>query len=202
MVSTARFFKEHGAAIRPGDQTDHRQRMQGAYGTVRDNWLDRKEYVALVKAIVGNWTSGNCVEYMRPVTAALIADRELDLHRHLWTSAVKRQVNAFFRERSFIRRQRLTFQDICSHDFSGFDEFDPASYGDHHRAAAFLLDRILSSLKLWSAELVSAGLCTQEPDNIAESLQLLEQPPIEVNRLPSNNSLKPNPLGGSAQFRS
>lgn len=184
--------------MRPGDQTNHRQRMQEAYETVRDNWLERREYMALVKAIVGNWTSGNCVEYMLPVTSALIADRELDLHRHLWTRTVKRQVNDFFREYCFIRSQRLTFQDICSDGFSGFDEFDPTSYGDHRRAAAFFLDRILSSLELWRAELIGAGLCTQEQDNIAESLELLERPPIEVNRLPPNNSFKPKPLRGPA----
>ena len=188
--------------MRPGDQTDHRQRMQEAYDAVRDNWLERKEYMALAKAIVGNWTSGNCVEYMLPVTAALIADRKLDLHRHLWTRTVKRQVEHFFREYSFIRRQRLTYQNICSYDFSGFDEFDQTSYDDHHRAAAFLLDRILSSLELWRAELIGTGLCTQEPDGIAESIQLLERPRIEVNLLPPNSSFRPNPLPVSAELQS
>ena len=197
-MSTARFFKEHGAAMRSGDSTDHRQRMQEAYDTVRDNWLAKKEYMALVKAIVGNWTSGNCVEYMLPVTAALVADEKLDLHRHLWTRTLKRQVSDFFREYSFIRRQRLTFQDIASTDSSGFDEFDYANYSDHRKAASFLLSRISSSLAIWRDELIGAGLSTEDPDNIAASLQLLQQPRIEVNRLPPNNSFKPNPLRRSA----
>ncbi|WP_157722816.1 hypothetical protein [Stenotrophomonas pictorum] len=197
-MSTARFFKEHGAAMRSGDSTDHRKRMQEAYETIRDNWLSKKEYAALVKAIVGNWTSGNCVEYMRPLTAALVAEEELELHRHLWTRTLKRQLSAFFREYSFIRRQRLPLQDIASTDSSGFDEFDYASYSDHRKAASFLLGRIYSSLAIWRDELIGAGLSTEDPDNIVASLQLLKQPRIDVNRLPPNNSFKPNWLRQSA----
>ncbi|KRG42931.1 hypothetical protein ARC78_08070 [Stenotrophomonas pictorum JCM 9942] len=172
--------------------------MQEAYETIRDNWLSKKEYAALVKAIVGNWTSGNCVEYMRPLTAALVAEEELELHRHLWTRTLKRQLSAFFREYSFIRRQRLPLQDIASTDSSGFDEFDYASYSDHRKAASFLLGRIYSSLAIWRDELIGAGLSTEDPDNIVASLQLLKQPRIDVNRLPPNNSFKPNWLRQSA----
>lgn len=181
-MSTARFLKEHGDAMRLGDETDHHQRMQEAYHVVRDSWLAKKDYMALVKAIVGNWTSGNCVEYMLPVSAALIAEGEVELHRYLWTNTVKRQVNAFFREYSFVRSQRLTFQDIHSTDSSGFDEFN-SDYGDHRLAAAFLLKRIVSSLLHWTAELTGSGLDTRDPDLIEQSLNALKRPHIEVNSL-------------------
>lgn len=62
--------------MRMGIDADHAQRMQEAYDQVRDLWLANKEHAALVKAIVGNWTSGNCVEYMLPVTASLMTNSE------------------------------------------------------------------------------------------------------------------------------
>lgn len=70
--------------MRAGDGTDLDQRIQDAYEVVRDAWLAKKQYMPLVKAILGNWTSGNCVEYMLPVSKVLIADGELGLHQHLW----------------------------------------------------------------------------------------------------------------------
>ena len=197
-MSTARFYKAHGAAMRMGDATDHEQRMQEAYNQVRDDWLTKKDYASLVKAIAGNWTSGNCVDYMLPVSQALIADHEFQLHRHLWTRTIKRQVQSFFREYSFIRAQRPSFDDIQSMESSGFNEFDWSNYSDHRVAAAFLLNRIISSLSQWRSELVRARLDTHDPDQIEESLRLLKHPRIEVNRLPPNNSFKPMPLRGTA----
>jgi len=197
-VSTARFYKAHGAAMRMGDATDYEQRMQEAYDYVRDDWLAKKDYPALVKAIVGNWTSGNCVDYMLPVTRALVADREFELYRHLWTRTIKRQVQGFFREYSFIRTQRLGFDDIQSTETSGFNEFDIDCYSDHRVAASFLLGRLISSLSHWRTELARASLDTRDPDQVEESLRVFKEPRIEVNRLPPNNSFKPKPLRGSA----
>lgn len=200
-MSYARFIREHGAAMRHGDEADHRQRMDEAYESVRDRWLAEKHYAALVKAIIGNWTSGNCVEYMRPLTKALISEGQLELHRHLWSRTVKRQVNGFFGEYSFIRPLKLTFQDILSIDSTGFDEFELRSWSDHSTAASFLLKALVSGLSQWRDELAAASLATDDPDLILESLRSLRQPSIEVNRLPPNSSFKPKPLSGSAEFR-
>ena len=190
-MSTARFYRALGSAMRMGDATDHEQLIQEAYDRVRDDWLARKDYAALVKAIVGNWTSGNSVDFMLPVTRALVADREFGLHRHLWTRTIKRQVQAFFREYSPIRTQRLGFADLRSTETSGFNEFDIDCYSDHRVAASFLLGRLISSLSHWRTELVHAGLDTRDPDQIEESLRVLKEPRIEVNRLPPDNPSRP-----------
>lgn len=184
--------------MRHGDAADHRQRMDEAYRAVRDSWLAEKKYAALVKAIIGNWTSGNCVDYMRPLTQALVSEGQLELHRHLWSRTVKRQVNGFFGEYSFIRPLRLTFQDILSIDSTGFDEFELRSWSDHSTAASFLLKALVSGLGQWRDELAAASLATDDPDLILESLMSLRQPRIEVNRMPHDNSFKPQPLRGSA----
>lgn len=189
-MSLARFLKDHGKAMRLGDETDHQQRMQEAYETVRDKWLADKDYLAIVKAIVGNWTSGNCVEFMAPVTRALLSANELDLHRNLWTRTIKRQVQDFFREYSFIRAQKLGFHDIYTTDSTGFDEFARGAYDDHRAAAAFLLRRLISDVRRWRKELESANLSTNDAERIEQSLSLLKMPRIEVDSLPPNPSFK------------
>ena len=190
-MSTARFFRAHGDAMRMGNMSDYAQRMQEAYDHVRDDWLAKKDYIALVKAIVGNWTAGNCVDYMLPVTQKLIAEQEFDLHGYLWKRTIKRQVESFFREYSYIRTQRLSYDDIQSTDTTEFGEFNWTCYRDHRVAASFQLGCILQSLARWRSELESADLDTSYPDHIGDSLRQLKKPRIEVNRLPSNNSFKP-----------
>lgn len=111
---------------------------------------------------------------------------------------VKRQVNDFFREYSSIRQLHLSFDDIRSTDFAGFDEFDWSCYSDHRKAASFLLNRIISSLSHWRAELTSYNLDTFDPDFIEAKLKELNRPHIEVKKLPPSNSFKPKPLRSPA----
>lgn len=183
-VSTAEFFREHAACLRPGNASDHRQRVQEAYEAVRDKWLAERKYTALAKAIIGNWTSGNCVDYMAPLTRSLIGEGHAELHRHLWTRTLKRQVQAFLREYSFIRQGRPGYTHLMSLDTSGFVESDPGSYLDHERAAAFLLQRLVADIGRWRDELRSAGMDTADPDRIEQELREMKPPRIEVNRLP------------------
>ncbi len=192
-MSTARFYREHGAAMRHGDSSDHAQRMHEADEVVRDQWLAQGEYVALTKAIIGNWTSGNCVEYMAPLSQTLVAVGELDLHRHLWTQTIKRQVGTFFREYSWVRQQKLSFENFVSYDTEGFDEFASSSYDDHKQAAAFLLQRLMRDLQRWRAELCAAGLSTAEPDTIEVNLRSLKVPKIAVIKLIPNSSYMDSP---------
>lgn len=184
-MGTARFYKEMGEVMRDGDEHDHAQRMQMAYEAVRDAWLAGKEYTALVKAILGNWTSGNCVPYMQPLTAALVGDGEHTLHRTLWARTIQRQVEGFFREYAALRGSRISVDALLAADTSGFDEHDVNRCFDAPKACAFLLQRLFDSLAIWRGELVDAGMPCTEPDAIGASLRRLRKPPISVSRLPA-----------------
>lgn len=183
-MGAARFLREHAALMRSGNEADHRQRMQEAYAAVRDKWLAERKYAALAKAIIGNWTSGNCVDYMAPLTRAMLAEGLVDLHRHLWTRTLERQVQAFRREYSCLRQHNPSYRHLMSLDTSGFVESDPDSYRDHERAAAFLLQRLVADLGRWRDELRSAGLATVDPDRIEQDLQAMKIPRIEVHAWP------------------
>lgn len=183
-MGTAKFYKAVGAVMRDGDAHDQAQRLQDAYDTVRDDWLAKRDYTTLVKAILGNWTCGNCVPYMLPLSAALLGSGEHALHRTLWAHTVKRQVDTFFRNYTALRSARVNAEALLAVDTRGFNEFDTDHYADGHRACGFLLQRLFDSLAIWRGERVGAGLPATEPDAITASLWHLRKPRIVVARLP------------------
>lgn len=182
-MSLLRFHRETAQAMRMGEPETVDQRVLEGQQTVRDRWLESGEHRALVCAVTGNWTSGNCVEFMLPLSRVLIARGEPELHRHLWTRTIKRQVATFFREYSHLRSEKPGLDELLSADTAGFDEFDFDSSLGHRVAAAFFLKRLMSSLHCWKEELSLAGFSTLEPDGIAESIQVLKVPKITVPKL-------------------
>lgn len=184
--------------MRPGTAADHAQRIADAYEAVRDQWIADQRYEELVKAIIANWTSGNCVEYMAPLSEALVAAGRTELHRHLWTRVVKRQVATMFRVLDSIDGLCPVYLRLMNLDTAGFVETDPAAYLKPERAAAFLLQRLSADLRRWRHELVSGQLATTDPDQIERSLRRLEIPQIKVNKLPPGNASSPTPTGDAA----
>lgn len=184
--------------MRPGSSEDHAQRVLDAYDAVRDKWIAERRHADLVKAIIANWTSGNCVEYMAPLSEALVAAGQTELHRHLWSRTVKRQVATLFHVLDSIDGQKPVYLRLMNLDTAGFVETDPAAYLKPERAAAFLLQRLSADLRRWRRELVSADLATTDPDQIEQSLQRLRMPKIKVNKLPPGNASEATPPGGAA----
>lgn len=181
-MSLTRFFRESTSLLGTYDASTHKHDVERSHEAVRDRWLAEKKFSAIVAAILGNWTSGNCVEFMLPVTAKLLASGELALHQKLWTRTIKRQVDTFFREYAYLRGERLTFEDLMSTDSSQFDEFDWASYDDKRVASSFLLKRLATSLSTWREELEAHHENTAQADQIAATIQALKRPRIEVPR--------------------
>ena len=199
-MGASRFYREHAALMREGTRADHAQRVEDAYAAVRDKWIAEKRYLELVKAITANWTSGNCVDFMAPLSRALIVAGETGLHRHLWSRTIKRQVDVLFHRLASVPESGRRYLRLLNLDTMGFDETDPASYRHAERAAAFALQRLNRDLGRWRDELRSGALATDEPDRIERSVQALRRPRITVNRLPPlrDNAPGPKPLGDMA----
>jgi hypothetical protein len=183
-MSASNFYRQHALLMRPGTSADHAERMHEAYEAVRDQWIAERRFTDLVKAILANWTSGNCVAYMAPLSEALVAAGEFELHRHLWSRTVKRQVATFFHVLGSVDRQKAQYLRLLNLDTQGFVETDVAAYAKPERAAAFLLQRLSADLHRWKNELRVAGLPTEEPEQVERSLLLLKIPRIRVNKLP------------------
>ena len=185
------FFREHALLMRPGTSADHHLRVQEAFEAVRDKWIAEQRYEDLVRAITANWDTGDCVDYMAPLSQALVAAGELDLHRHLWTRTIKRQVDRFFHYLGHVSGQKPRFLQLLNADTSTFAADKPASYLRPERAAAFKLQRLFAHIGRWKDELRSANLPTDEPERIERCLQLLKVPQIRVNKLPPRAPSKP-----------
>lgn len=182
-MGTSRFYREHASLMRAGTAADHAQRVQDAYEAVRDRWIAERRFSELVRAITANWTSGNCVDFMAPLSEALAASGEVELHRHLWSRTIKRQVETFFRVLGSVQGTPAYLR-LRNLDTTGFVETDPASYARPERAAAFLFQRLCRDLDRWRDELAAAGLSTDEVGRIEHCLRLLKPPRIRVNPLP------------------
>ena len=167
--------------MRPGDAATRGERLRNAYEQVRDEWLAQKQYEPLVKAILGNWTSGNCVGFMMPVTEALILEGCFSLHRYAWTRTLKRQTESFFRQYTQLASPKPTFEQLMGIDAARFNELDWGAYCDHELAAAFLLQRLMSDIEKWRLQLQAADLSTVEADAIREALAQMKRPVI-INR--------------------
>ncbi|MFC0682557.1 hypothetical protein ACFFGH_32400 [Lysobacter korlensis] len=178
-MRTSRFQREIDALVGSGEA----KTIEHAVEIIRDRWLASGEYYELVAAIIGNWTSGNCIPFILPVSRELLERGELYLHHQLWARSIKRQVSTLFREYSHLRKLRLSFEDLVLTDTSGFDEFDWQCYSDKHVASAFLLNRLLADLSTWKTELERFSMDTREVEQIGDSLRLLKQPKIEIGRL-------------------
>ena len=183
-MSTSQFYRQHARLMRPGTSADHAERVQEAYEAVRDLWIAEGRHAELVRFILSNWTGGNCSTFMAPLGEALVAAGEVELHRHLWTRTVKRQVASLFDALAAMDARRCHYLRLLNLDTRGFFETCPESQRDPERRAAFLLQRLCADLRRWRDELGQGGLPTDEPERIERCLQRLERPRIQVNRLP------------------
>lgn len=179
-MSLTRFHKETAENLGLFNASTHENDVLRAQEKVRDKWVAAKDYRAVVTAILGNWTSGNCIDFMLPVSEALLAAGEHELHHQLWARTIKRQADDAFRNYSHIRKDKRTFEEIVDIDSSHFDEFNHFAYESRDVATSFLLKRLVCSLELWRQSLRSRRLETGEIDRIERDVRALKKPSIHV----------------------
>lgn len=187
-MSRPDFWRAHARAMRAGTPADHAQRVSEAFVAVRDAWIAQGHYQPLARVILANWTSGNCADFMAPLTSRLLAAGCVELHRHLWTRTVKRQVDKLFHVLGSVAAARRQFVRLYNLDTQGFREADPAAWEQPERAAAFLLKRLCRDLGQWRAELLQGGLPSDDPEGVERCLLRLEKPRIRVNKMPPEAS--------------
>ena len=159
---------------------DSSLRVEQALEITRDRWLKDMKLEALVSATLANWTSGNCVAFMLPISEALLSADMQVLHRALWARTIKRQADDVFRNYSHIRKLKQSFEVLVSVESADFNEFDPHAYDDREKATSFLLKRLMSSLELWREVLMRRNLSPREAEEIAACVRALRKPTIKV----------------------
>jgi len=142
-----------------------------------DKWIAERKYAGLVNYILENWDSGNCVEYMKPLTEILITEHEYDLHHQIWSKTVKRQVEILFRHYPAAKKCNHNYDSILKMNTKGFNEFKVESYTDLLKTTSFFLKRVMASLDIWENELNSGSQKVENVHLISDSIKKMIKPP-------------------------
>ena len=180
-MSRPQFYRLHKALMRPGTPEDHAERVDAAFEAARDAWIAEGRHAELVGFILGNWTAGNCSEFMRPLSRALAEAGNTALLNHLWARTVKRQVERFFHHLRTPWTWPVDHAALMAADVAGFAEGNPNAYLlERWRAIAFLYQRLQRDLAAWKEDLVLGGVPPDEPRRIGTVLSTMQVPRIRV----------------------
>ena len=179
-MSLTRFHRETSQAMEAGPLSTLDERTLAAQEKVRDRWLAADEFKPAVSAVLGNWTSGNCIHFMRPLAIRLLRERNYRLYDHLWLRSIKRQVDTFFNYYSRFKKKGDTFETVRKVDHTRFDPTNYDHYFDERVAASFLLSELMDALSEWRQQLCNYGRPVDIADGIEQSVVALKRPKITV----------------------
>ena len=110
-----------------------------ALAAVRDLWIQQGKLTELVSFIHTNWDSGNCDEFMQPLTGLLVDTKQIDLFKTLWVKILKYRLTALWSSFADFKTQTKNFDltEITAIDTSSFNMFSRESYKDVKRVLAF-----------------------------------------------------------------
>jgi hypothetical protein len=110
-----------------------------ALAAVRDKWIQQGKLTELVSFIHTNWDSGNCDEFIQPLTVLLIDTKQVDLFKTLWIKILKYRLTALWNSFADLKAQskNVDLTEIAAIDTSNFNMFSRDSYKDLKRVLAF-----------------------------------------------------------------
>jgi hypothetical protein len=110
-----------------------------ALAVVRDKWIHEGKLTELISFIHTNWDSGNCDDFIEPLTALLIDTKQVDLFKTLWIKVLKYRLTALWNSLDDFKRQtgNIDPTEIAAIDTSNFNMFSRDSYKDLKRVLAF-----------------------------------------------------------------
>lgn len=110
-----------------------------ALATVRDQWIQQGKLTEIVSFIHTNWDSGNCDEFIQPLTVLLIDTKQIDLFKTLWIKILKYRLTALWNTLDDFKKHTKTVDptEIAAIDTSNFNMFSKDSYKDLKRVLAF-----------------------------------------------------------------
>lgn len=110
-----------------------------ALAAVRDKWIQQGKLAELISFIHTNWDSGNCGDFIKPLTALLIDTNQVDLFKTLWIKVLKYRLTALWNSLDNFKRQtkNVDLKEIVAIDVLNFNMFSRESYKDLKRVLAF-----------------------------------------------------------------
>lgn len=110
-----------------------------ALAAVRDKWIAQGNLSELNSFIHTNWDSGNCDEFIEPLSLLLIETKQSDLFKTLWTRIIKYRLTALWISLDDLKKEvkKINLTEIVSIDTSTFNMLSRDSYKDFKRVLAF-----------------------------------------------------------------
>jgi hypothetical protein len=110
-----------------------------ALAAVRDKWIQQGKLTELISFIHTNWDSGNCDDFIEPLTTVLIDTQQTELFKTLWTKIIKYRLAALWTALDDLKGQikKIDLTEIISIDTANFNMFSRDSYKDLKRVLAF-----------------------------------------------------------------
>lgn len=66
---------------------------ENASNIVRDNWISKRKYKELIFYVLENWDSGNCDEFIKPLTEKLLDEADLYHFKLLFRGIIRHRLN-------------------------------------------------------------------------------------------------------------
>lgn len=110
-----------------------------ALAAVRDKWIQQDKVTELISFIHTNWDSGNCDDFIEPLTVLLIETKQIDSFKTLWVKIIKYRLTALWTSVDDLKRQnkKIDLNEITSIETFEFNIFSRDSYNDIKKVLAF-----------------------------------------------------------------
>ena len=110
-----------------------------ALAFIRDKWIQEGKLTELISFIHTNWDSGNCDDFIEPLTALLIDKKQVHLFKTLWSKVLKYRLIALWKSMDDLKSQteNINLLSITAIDTSDFNMYSKDSYKDLRRVLAF-----------------------------------------------------------------
>lgn len=116
---------------------------------VRDEWILEKRYAELVAFILENWSSGNCDDFVAPVSAKLIIEKESKLFMRLWKGIIRHRFDKLWAYHDL--SDGISVGELGSVDLSDFNQF--SSTESYIRRKAYHRSYTMSGISIYIAGL-------------------------------------------------
>ena len=92
---------------------------------VRDEWIEKKKFKELILFILKNWDSGNCEDFIRPLSQKLVASKQADQFKQLWKGVISNRINKLWVDYNRFKREigKIDIEYILNVDITDFNQY-------------------------------------------------------------------------------
>ena len=124
---------------------------------IRDQWIEKRKYKELISFIIENWDSGNCVNFIIPLTERLAKEREIRLHRRIWGHVFRHNLILTYTRFETLKEKfpEIMWKNLESLDMSEFSPHSSTDLLDIKKSTYYSANYTLNALKIYRNQVVT-----------------------------------------------